>query len=262
MNLSLSRIWAIVLRNMLAERRNLMRISDALYWPILDIMLWGLTSKWIETSQVQVPNLVLIIMTGLVFWQVVTRANFEISIPLIEELWNKSFVSLFATPLTIWEWIVGVMINGIIKTFFVLLFGMSVVWVLYSLNILVVGWMLIPFTLSLIMFGWVTGFLGASMIVYWGQKVQNLPWIMAFVFAPISAVYYPISTLPLWAQKIALCLPLPYIFEGMRMVLSTGTMPYSNLLMSFVLNVFYLVLSICLFKHMFEKSRAKGLDRL
>ncbi len=262
MNISLSRIWAIVLRNMLAERRNIMRISDALYWPVIDIMLWGFTSTWIEKSQVQLSNVVLVVMTGLVLWQVLMRTNYEISIPLIEELWNKSFVSLFVTPLTIWEWILGVMISGVIKTIFVVLFGVLVVWLLYSLNILLIGWMFLPFVISLILFGWVTGFLSASMIVYWGQKVQNLPWIMAFLFAPVSAVYYPITVLPTWAQKIAYCLPLSYIFEGMRMILSTGHIPYSYLLISFALNILYLTLAICLFKYMFEKSRAKGLDRL
>lgn len=262
MNLSLQRVWAIVLRNILAERRNFMRISDALYWPILDISLWGFTTSWLEKSHQQMPNLVLMVLTGLVLWQVVMRANYEISIPLIEEIWNKSFVSLFATPLTIWEWIIGVMITGVIKTCFVLVFGVLIVWLFYSLNIFVFGWMLIPFVISLIMFGWVTGFLGASMIVYWGQKVQNLPWIMAFLFAPVSAVYYPIEALPHWLQTVAYSLPLPYIFEGMRSVILEGKLPVNYLAISFLLNIIYLALALLLFKYMFEKSRIKGLDRL
>lgn len=262
MAISSHRIYAVMLRYLFSEKRNLLRLSDALYWPFMDIALWGLTTTWMAQQQVQLPHIVLVILTGLVLWQVVMRAHYEITIPLMEEMWSRSFVSLFSTPLTIWEWLIGVMINGFIKTFFVLLFGAFLVWIMYSLSIFTVGWMLLPFVLSLIMFGWVIGLWGASIIIYYGQKAQNLPWMMAFLFAPVSGVYYPIDVLPVWMQKFAYMLPVPYIFEGMRKVLFHGVVPVREIVMSYAINACYLVGSILLFVYMFEKSRTHGFDRL
>ncbi len=262
MNIALHRIWAVMLRNMLSEKRNLIRLTDAIYWPTMDIILWGLTSTWMRNNQLQIPNIVLVIMSGLVMWQVVMRANYEISISMMEEMWHKSLINLFASPLTVTEWVIGCMLNGLIKTIFVLFFGAGVVWLLYALNIFTMGWMIIPFVFSLIMFGWTTGFLGSSLIIYYGQKASNLPWVMAFLFTPVSGVYYPIATLPGWAQKIAYALPTAYIFEGMRSIIFTGQMPYRELFISFCLNVTYLIGSISLFIFMFERSRNRGLDRL
>jgi len=106
------------------------------------------------------------------------------------------------------------------------------------------------------------GFLGSSVIVYWGQKVQTIAWTMGFLFAPFSAVYYPLSQLPGWVQKIALWLPTTYVFEGMRTVIFTGKLDIVILAKSLGLNVIYLIGSLILFRFMFEKSRAKGLARL
>lgn len=262
MNFSFNRVWAVMLRYLFSERRNVLRLTDALYWPLMDIVVWGLTTTWMQQHQVALPNVVLVVLTGIVLWQVVMRAHYEITITLMEEMWNRSFVTLFSTPLTINEWIASVMLNGILKTLFVLAFGVGLVWMLYALNIFDVGWMLLPLTVLLIVFGWVVGFLGAAVIVYYGQKAQNLPWVMAFLFVPISGVYYPIDILPGWLQTFAYCFPIPYIFEGMRTVLFDHVFPWQNLCIAMLLNSVYLILSIAFFKFMFEKSRQHGLDRL
>ena len=262
MSFSFRRVCAIFLRNMMAERRNFMRLMDAVYWPVIDIILWGMTSRWISETKQNLPDFILIIMTGLIFWQVVMRVSYEISVGLLDEVFNKSFVTLFSTPLSLAEWMLGVMLNGIIKTLFVLLFGSTVVWGLYALNIFDFGWMLIPFTMSLIIFGWITGLVGAACIVYWGSKVMSIPWAVAFFFAPLSAVYYPLEALPYWAQAIAVWLPTPYIFEGMRTVITMGIFPTRDFAMSIGLNGLYLAGALLLFKIMFEKSRARGFDRL
>ncbi len=256
------RIKAIVLKNIYNEFSNLIRLADSLYWPIIDIALWGLSSMWIQNTQSKVPNLVLVVMTGLVLWQVINRANNEISLTMIEEVWSKSLVNLFSTPLKLSEWICGALLTGLIKTFFVLLFGGLVVWLFYSLNIFTTGWYLLPFAFSLIMFGWMIGLLGASMIINWGGKMASIPWMMLFLFAPFTGVFYPIEVLPVWMQYIAKALPGSYIFEGMRQVLFTGTMPMNDLLISFGLNFLYLTLALFLFKYMFEKSRSRGLSQL
>ena len=106
------------------------------------------------------------------------------------------------------------------------------------------------------------GFLGAAFIMYYGNKVQTLAWTMGFMFAPFSAVYYPLSSLPSWIQNISKFLPTTYVFEGMRGIINNQSLPLDMLLKSLGLNILYLTLSIAFFVFMFEKSRAKGLARL
>jgi ABC-2 type transport system permease protein len=141
-------------------------------------------------------------------------------------------------------------------------FGSLMVYLLYSLNVFTVGWAFLPFAASLLIFGWTLGFIAAGIIIYWGHQVEMFAWMIAFVFAPFSAVFYPVEILPQWAQHISWSLPTTYIFEGMRQILNGHAFPLSYLSISILLNIVYLSLSILFFIWMFEKSRVKGLARL
>ncbi len=260
--MNFNRVTAVIVRHMYAYKRHFDRLTDSFYWPLMDIVIWGLTSAWIASQQQSVPHIVLMLLTALVFWQVVWRGNYEISVNLLEEFWNQNLVNMFSTPLTLAEWIVSVMILAIIKMLITVSFCMVAVWLLYTTNILSFGWALIPWVISLLMSGWIMGFLGSSVIVYWGQKVQTIAWTMGFLFAPFSAVYYPLEQLPAWVQKVSVWLPTTYVFEGMRATLKTGQLDTSMLIKSFAFNSIYLTGALLLFRFMFEKSRTKGLGRL
>ena len=104
--------------------------------------------------------------------------------------------------------------------------------------------------------------MSASFLIYWGLQLEALAWMIGFLFAPFSAVFYPVEVLPEWARIISWCLPTTYIFEGMRSILANGSFPFNYFLTSIGLNIVYLTLSLCLFRKMFKKSLAKGLARL
>lgn len=259
--MSLIRVRGVFLRYFYSSKRGPFLLADLFYWPLVDILLWGLTSVWIQ-KQSMVANAPLIIMTALIFWQIALRGSTDIAVNLLQEFWNRNLVNLFSTPLKITEWSMGVIWLCLIKLLVTIIFGTAVVYLLYSLNIFTIGWAFIPFAITLLIFGWAVGFIAASVIVYWGQQLESIAWMIAFVFAPFSAVFYPIEILPKWAQVVGWCLPTTYTFEGMRKILAHGSFPLSNFLVSLFLDLVYLILSFVLFHYMFEKSREKGLSRL
>ena len=259
--MNISRIQGVFSRYFIALYRGSHALADLFYWPLLDILLWGLTSVWIENQQ-NVPKLPLILMTGLIFWQVTWRGSIDISSNLLLEFWNRNLVNLFATPLTIMEWSIGVLLLSLVKLCITISFGTIVVYILYSLNVFTVGWIFLPCVAILICFGFAVGFFTSGVIIYWGQQVESLAWIFAAMFAPFSAVFYPVSSMPFWFQKICWSLPTTYVFEGMRQVLKEGRMQNSYLFIAFGLTFFYVILAYIFFAYMFEKSRNKGLGRL
>lgn len=259
--MNFSRIRGVFFRYFTPLFRGSHFLADLFYWPFVDILLWGLTSVWIQRQQ-NLPQLPLILMTGLIFWQVTWRGSVDISVNLLQEFWNRNLVNLFSTPLKLSEWSCGVILLCLLKLGITIAFGSLVVYLLYSLNVFTVGWVFLPFAALLFIFGWTLGFLASSCIIYWGQQMEAFAWMIAFIFAPFSAVFYPLDILPAWAQMIGWCLPTTYIFEGMRSILTTGSFPTSHFFISLLLNIIYLFFSYSLFTFMFEKSRAKGLSRL
>lgn len=259
--MNLSRIRGVFFRYYYNLIKGPQQLSDLFYWPLVDILLWGLTSVWIQ-SQHPIANLPLILMTGLIFWQIAWRGSNDISVSLLHEFWHRNLVNLFSTPLKISEWCTGVILLCFLKLIITITFGALVVFLLYSLNVFSIGWTFLPFAALLLVFGWTIGFVAAGLIIYWGHQVEMFAWMLAFMFAPFSAVFYPVEILPVWAQKVAWSLPSTYVFEGMRQILSTGTFPHSYFWYSIILNILYLSLAVTFFMWMFKKSRIKGLARL
>ncbi len=259
--MSFKRVWAIFLRY-LYICLSFDQVSDLLYWPAVDIFLWGITSTWFQRQDPNLPHVALSIVTGLIFWHIIWRGNYEIGVNVLQEFWNRNLANLFSTPLKIGEWMAGVMLLSLGKIVVSLVFGSFLVYLLYALNVFTIGWAFLPYFVSLTISGWWIGFLTGSIMIYSGQRFQTLAWMLAYIFAPFSAVFYPVSALPHWGQVIAKVLPTSYIFEGMRSILSTHTIGGHYLAMSFILNIIYLACSMALFTWMFEKSRAKGLARL
>lgn len=259
--INFNRVSAMILRQTINMRHSFDRLSDMFYWPAMDLFLWGLTGLYfVKTSNT--PNILLVVLSGLIFWIVLWRAQYEITTNLLAEFWDKNLVNIFASPLTIAEWIVTFMIFGLIKTLLSLIFSSIIAFLLYKLNILHNGFYLIPFIISLILTGWAGGFVVAGIIIRFGANLQTLAWAGIYLMAPFSAIYYPVSILPSWAQSISRFVPSSYIFEGIREVLFTGKLSYDKLFLSFGLNIIYLTVAIWFFVFMFNKSRKLGLGRL
>jgi ABC-2 type transport system permease protein len=258
---SFSRIKGIFFRYFYVLLKGPQQLSDLFYWPLIDILLWGLTSIWIASTD-DSSTLPLVLMTGLIFWQITWRGSVDVSVSLLQEFWHRNLINLFATPLKIVEWSLGVILLCLCKLCVTVSFGLLVVYLLYSLKIYMIGWVFLPFAAMLLVFGWTLGFIASSLIVRWGHQLESLAWLVGYLFAPFSAVFYPVSVLPPWAQMISWCLPTTYIFEGMRQILHHGTFPLYYFWMSFGLNVVYFSLALWLFSYFFKKSREKGLARL
>ncbi len=257
-----NRILAMVLRYGINLKHNWDRLTDMFYWPAMDLFIWGLTGLYLAQLNNKGNNYLEVILIGLIFWIVIWRAQYEITTNLLSELWDRNIVNLFASPLKVSEWVISFMVIGLLKTIVSLSFSASLAFVLYKFNIFAFGLNLLPFIFCLLLTGWAGGFLIAALLIRYGQKIQTIAWAGVALIAPFSAVYYPVSILPEWAQKIGLAIPSTYIFEGLRQIVFQGFVSYDKVILSFALSIIYLLLSIWAFVSMFERSRKLGLGRL
>lgn len=257
---ALRRLYAFGLRHLYPLRRDFDLLSDMLYWPIIDVIVWGVTSQWLGSSN-GATTLAGTVLTGLILWNIIWRSQSEVSRNLIDEIWNNNLVNLFSTPLSVKEWMVGVLSLSLMKMTFTVSIISSVIFLLYKVNVLALGWWLIPFFVGAVMSGWWVGFIAASIVISWGPKVQTVVWTLPGILLPFSVVFFPLALLPSYLKPISYLLPTTYIFESMRSVLISGTIDYRYIFLSFALNLVYLSGAMLLFLHSFKKSLSKGLGR-
>lgn len=256
------RVWAVVLRHAYNFRHNFDRVVDSFYWPSLDIVVWGLTISAMEKQGLAGFNQVFMIIVASVLWFIMWRGQGEITVNLLEELWSENLTNLFASPLRVIEWMVGLCIIGLIKLSMTITLTSILAFGLYRTNILDVGFWLIPFSIVLTLFSWSFGFLTAGLFLRKGTDVQTLAWSGAFLLMPFSAVYYPLNSLPQWVQTVASFLPTTYIFEAMRAFVQTGASPQDAVIKALLLDVVYVFLGVLFFMKSFASAKEKGLGHL
>lgn len=257
-----NRIYAMVLRYMYYFRRSFDRIGDAFYWPTVDLLLWGLTSTYFRQHAAGGEKIILVIVSGILFWLIVWRGQYEITVNLLEELWNKNLVNLFVSPLRLSEWVISVLIIGVIKAILSFSFALLVAFFLYRIKFFFFGFYFLPLVILLIFSGWWIGFLIAGVILRFGTKIQTLAWTGVMLISPFSAIYYPLSILPDWAQKVAMFVPTSYIFEGAREIINKGTLDWNKIWTSLGLNLVYLTFALIFLRKSFDKVLEKGLVKV
>lgn len=260
--MSLRRLYAMNKRYFYTLVHSYDRLSDMFYWPVMDILVWGVTGLYFASLSQNPQETIIILLTGLIFWIITWRSQYEITVNLLTEMWDRNLVNVFSSPLKLSEWISSVMIFGGVKTGVSLVFSAITAFILYKYAFLQFGLWLVPIVISLCLTGWAIGFSVASILIRFGMKAQTLAWTGAYIIVPFSAIYYPLSILPDWAQKVALIVPSSYIFEAMRQHIANGIISLDKIIASFALNIIYLILSILLFAYAFKKSKEKGFGRL
>lgn len=260
MSSSWQRIYGLSLRHIYPLKRDFDLLSDMIYWPVIDVLIWGITGQWLGGNS-DSSNIMVSLLTGLILWNVIWRSQSEISRNLIDEIWNNNLVNLFSTPLSLREWVIGVVLLSVAKTVFTISVLSLVILFLYSVNIFGLGFWLIPFFLSAVMTGWWVGFISAGIVIRWGPKVQTVVWTLPGILLPFSVVFFPLANLPEFLRPVSYILPSTYIFESMRTLLNTQTLDPRFIVISFGLNIIYLLFAIIWFRKSFKASIDMGLGR-
>jgi ABC-2 type transport system permease protein len=250
-------VSAIVLRFYYLHRRSVARNMEILFWPLMDLLVWGFVT--IYMSRFALPQTVVFLLGSVILWDVLYRSQQGITYAITEEYWAKNIINLFIAPIRSAELIAGLCIVGLIKSIITTIFLGILAFVFYQFNLLTIGPALVPFLANLFLFGWAVGLITMALIFRYGHAAEALIWGVPFLIQPISAVFYPVSVLPPWLQKIAWLLPSTYVFEGMRMILNGGHDGATMLLArSFALNLVYLAIGGLFFAWTLENVRKLG----
>lgn len=252
-------VYAFVLRYLFLYSRNYVRLVELFFWPIMELLVWGSLTVFLNRQAGgTVPQFVSWLIGGVIFWDVLFRAQQGVAISFLEDVWTKNLNNVFVAPVRPVEYLTAGILVGIFRTFAAVLVLVVLAAVNFSFNLFTMEWSLIPFFASLLLFGWCLGMLSSALILRWGQAAEVLAWAVPFLLQPAAAVFYPLSTLPGWAQVIGKCLPCTYVFEGMRAVLDHQPLDGWGLAISFALDAVWLAAAAGVYAWVLESGRRSG----
>jgi len=219
LEVSVTRIAAVVRRYWYLLSSSWPRILDLIYWPTVQMLMWGFLQMYVAQNAGFFARAGGVFIGAVLLWDILFRGQLGFSISFLEEMWSRNLANLMMSPLRPVEFIAALMIMSIVR----LLIGLVPVTLLaiafFGFNLWSLGLALAAFFFNLILTSWAIGIFVAGLLLRNGMGAESLAWTIMFLFLPLTCVYYPVEVLPAFLQHVAWALPPTYVFEGMRRLL-------------------------------------------
>ncbi len=251
----LYRARGIALRHIYLYRESWPRVIEMLYWPIVNITLFGFISLAVVQSVGHADVMKNTFLGGLLLGEILTRSILGMLIMYMEEIWSRNLGHLFASPLRLSDYIGGLIGLNIVRCFFALLPAFVIVYFMFDFSILSLGRGLPLYAVLLAFQGWWSGFLIISLLLRLGMAGEWLAWMCSWVLLPFMAPYYPVSVLPAAFQAVSWILPGTYVFESMKNQIATGQIRFDYLGIALVLNLIYFAGGALILSRSFRKAK-------
>ena len=256
--MQLNKIYGLSLRHIYLIKGSFPRILDLIYWPSIQVFLWGFISKFFTITSTYYNNTIGVILSAAILYDFLFRSSISYNMMFLEEIWSRNFTNLFIAPIKIKEIITALTITAMFRTLIGLVPAALVAIPLFGVSILKLGPPLIFLLLSLYIFGVTLGLLVTAGLIRFGPSFENIAWASLFFLAPLGCIYYPIEILPDWLQILAKLLPLVHIFEEMRNILINNVVSYFEIVIAISISFIYFFIGILVFYWSYYGARIRG----
>lgn len=223
------RILAVARRHRYVLQRSPHRLFDVTIWPLVDVLLFGSIGAFVAHQPGTGAKAFGYLLGGIVLWHVIYQSQIAVSTGFLEETWSRNLLNLMVTPLKEIEYVLGVVLFGLVK----LVLGVGLValtaLVFFSFNVTTLGLGLIPIAAVLLAVGWLIALFVIGVVLRFGSGAEALAWGILFAVLPLSGVFYPVDALPAVARPIAIALPTTHAFDAMRSLLDHRGMDWTQM---------------------------------
>ena len=257
--MSWRRSSAILLRQAYLMRGSFARVLPLFAWVAVDMVLWGFLTRYLNTVSHAGVDFVPTLLGAVLLWDFFTRVMHGVTTAFLEDVWSRNFLNLFATPLTIGEYVAGLVASSIATSAVGLAVMLLLATTLFGLSFFSYGAAFVPFLLVLFLFGIALGVAGSALVLWLGPASEWFVWPIPALIAPFGGVFYPLSTLPAWMQYLAAILPPAPVFEGMRAIVAGRGVSWAALSWGAVLAAVYLAFACWIFAFVYRRAVRVGL---
>jgi ABC-2 type transport system permease protein len=255
---SLRRIGAMVLRNWYLLRSSWPRIVDLIYWPAVQMLMWGFLQLHLVDKTSMAAQAGGAFIGAVLLWDILFRGQIGFSISFLEEMWSRNLGNLMMTPLRPSEFIAALMVMSVVRVLIGLVPVTIMAIIFFGFNFWGLGFAVAAFFGNLILTSWAIGLVASGLVLRKGTGAEGLAWSMTFLLLPLACVYYPLATLPEWLQWISMALPPTHVFEGLRALVLEHRFDAGAMLTALLLNVFYFAVAATAFGLLLRSSRKSG----
>src|SRR3954468_22058402 len=107
------RFLAILVRQFYLYRGSPARVLSLFAWIAIDIVLWGFISRYLNTVASPGYDFVPTLLGAVLLWDFFTRVMQGVTMAFFEDVWSRNFLNIFASPISITEYLAGLVLTSI-----------------------------------------------------------------------------------------------------------------------------------------------------
>lgn len=257
--MNFGRIFAIVLRQYYLVRGSPSRVLPLFIWVTIDMVLWGFITRYLNNFTHSGFNFVSALLGAVLLWDFLTRVMHGVTMAFFEDVWSRNFLNVFATPISIAEYLSGLIVSSVATSSIALIVMLLVATLGFGLSFFTYGAMLIPYFLVLFMCGIALGIVGISVVLRLGPAAEWFIWPVPAMLSPFVGVFYPLATLPVWMRVVSYALPPSFVFESMRAIIAGASPSFTSLALGAGLALIYILLACWYFQRTYRHAVQTGL---
>ena len=77
------------------------RLTNVFYWPTLDLLTWGFITVYLNNVGKSGFNFLTAILSAVLLWNFFIRAQLGFHMAFLEDVWERNFLNIFVTRITI-----------------------------------------------------------------------------------------------------------------------------------------------------------------
>src|SRR5947209_13042452 len=161
----LSRATAVLVRQFYLYRGSPARILSLFAWIAIDIVLWGLISRYLNTVASPGYNFVPALLGAVLLWDFFTRVMQGVTMAFFEDVWSRNFLNIFGSPIAISEYVTGLVLSSIVTSSVGLVAMLILATAIFRLDLFLYGVAAFPFLTVLFLFGVALGIMASALVM-------------------------------------------------------------------------------------------------
>ena len=178
-------VAGIVLRQLYLLRGSPVRLFPMVTWVAIDIVLWGFITRYLNSVSGSGVNFVPTLLGGVLLWDFCARIMQGVSTAFLEDVWSRNFLNLFSSPLSISEYITGLVITSVLTSCVGLVTMLVLATGVFHLQFFALGLPLAAFLMVLFVFGITLGIFGSGIVLRFGPASEWLLWPLPALLSPV-----------------------------------------------------------------------------
>ena len=255
--LNLRPMFSVLLRQLYLWRSSPTRVLPMFVWTSADVILWGFMSVYLARTGLSrkiVPEL----LTAVICWNFLIRSVHGVTTAFLEDVWSRNFANVFGSPMTVVEYLGGLVISSLLTSTVALVVMSGVARLAFGLSLHGHGAELALVLVPLLGFGIALGIVGSAIVLALGPAAEWLVWPLPTMLAPLVGIYYPLETLPTWLRTLARAFAPTHVFEALRHLITRGQFDWSAMRAASGLSLLSLIVACWMFAMVHRRTLRSG----